>query len=147
MTTLLFTENIFSIFLIICLQFLTSCKPYDYIGHEFKWLEKHFPNLGDPIQEDLELYRVYALTDDQMEKFLSSHFNEEGYTDWEPYQNNKSLSLHTPVYQLSGQSTPIHVCYKNDGSYKFDKKHNFIAMFIETERKRLVLVYGITFGR
>jgi hypothetical protein len=125
---------------------MSACVPVDHVNDEFKWVKTIIPDLGESIQEDPELYKIYSLNDEHMTRLLSKNFHEQGYIGWEPYQDSVSLSLHEPVYRLNGQTTPIQVCYKNDGSYKFNKQYNYIAMFVEMEKKRLVLVYGITFN-
>ena len=132
---------------VLAMNLVTSCDPPDCVEYEFKWVKTFLPDLDKPFQEDPEWYKAYALTDEQMEKILSTHFKKQGYSEWEAFHDRYFLSANNPVYQLDGYATPTQVCYKDDGSYKFDQEYNFIAMFVETERKRLILVYGITYGR
>ena len=126
------------------MSIVTSCAPGKEVEWEFKWVKEVIPDLGVPLQENQEWYRVYSLTDEQVTRILAMRFTEQGYSDWKPFTQGQSFS--NPNYNLDGSKTPIQVCYKDDGSYKFDVTYNFIAIFLETERKRLVLVYGITYG-
>ena len=130
---------------VFALGMLTACSPPNEIGYEFSWIKTVIPDLGVPLQEDPEWYRVYSLTDEQMDRILAMRFTEQGYSDWKLFSQGFLLSH--PSYQLDGYKTPTQVCYKDNGSYKFNPPFNYIAMFVETERKRLILVYGITYGR
>jgi hypothetical protein len=122
-----------------------ACSPANFVEYQFGWIKTVIPDLGEPLQENPEWHRIYPLTDEQVTKILSMDFKEQGYTGWKPYQGRQTLM--DAAYHLDGYATPTQVCYKDDGSYKFDPPWNTIAMFVETEKKRLVLVYGITYGR
>ena len=131
---------------VFALGMLTACSPPNEIGYEFSWIKTVIPDLGVPLQENPEWYRVYSLTDEQMDRILAMRFTEQGYSDWKLFVDRR-FSLGRPSCQIDGHLTPTQVCYKDNGSYKFNSSRNFIAMFVETERKRLILVYGITYGR
>ena len=137
--------GLFFVLFIFSMCMITACDSSNCVESQFGWIKIVFPDLGEPLQENSDWHRVYSLTDEQMEKTLSMDFKEQGYSGWKSYRDR--LLLMGGAYELDGHITPTQVCYKEDGSYKFNPPYNFIAMFVETERKRFVLVYGITYGR
>lgn len=120
-----------------------SCGPANFVDPEFNWIHAVVPGLDAPLQEDNEWYRVYQLTDAQMATILSKRFLEQGYSEWQPFRERMTLGIKRPLYQLDGTVTPIQVCYKDGSTIPW----NVIAIFVETEKKRLILLYGITYGR
>jgi hypothetical protein len=127
----------------VAMTICVSCGPQNLVGNEFKWIHAVVSGLDVPIQEDSEWYRVYRLTDEQMAGILSKRFSAQGYSNWETYSNRMLLGIGKPFYHLDGMATPIQVCYKEGSTIPW----NMIAIFVETENKRLVLLYGITYGR
>jgi hypothetical protein len=121
---------------------LTACGSSNYVENEFKWIHDVLPGLGDPLQQEKELYAVYQLTDEQIEKLLAMRFTKQGYSDWQDFTERACLGISTPLYHLDGIADQIKFCLKQ-GSDDYNK----IAIYVDLKPKKLILLDGITYGR
>ena len=105
----------------------------------FSWLiERDDFNVGAKVvHEDKEWYLVYKLTDEKMAQMLKDDFRSENYTGWERFNGRRTLWWDQDV--INGEEHEVWINRHCEAT-----ENNMICMFLEIDRRYLVLFYGRT---
>jgi len=125
----------------LCFCFLVNCGPGNYVGRAFAGVfEELRVQDKKPLFERRDLYRVYKLDDEEIERILQTDLSEFGYEEgWKEFKDSYACSKDCRV---NGRDDEIFVNFK-----KGYDSFNFIGIFVNLSKNELVFIYGITYGR
>ena len=126
------------ILMLIVITHLGCTSGNDKVFNEFKWLIDSYR--GEErwvmINQERNWHVVYRLTDEDIMKIRAEEFREQGFLGWKQFSGKIILY---GGYVLDGDRENI-VVNEKVGS----NKYNGIRIYIEFDKRNLILEYGIT---
>ena len=122
---------------------IVSFKTKDLVSVEFRWM---FPEIekygGKVVGRERDWYVVYEFSPKAFNDLIKNNeYSDKGYQGWKPFKENRLLGVRK-ILHINGRNSMF---MRN---LKLNKANaNEIAIFADNMKSRIILYYGVTYGR
>ncbi len=122
---------------------IVSFKAKDLVGAEFGWILPEIEKYGGKvICRERDWYVVYEFSQKAFDDLIKNNeYSDKGYQGWKSFKGNRLLGVRK-ILHINGRKSMFMRNLKSDRATA-----NEIAIFADAMNNRIILYYGVTYGR